>query len=98
MNRDKIVAVPSLVFVEKAENVPQFMGNHPFLLPPPERRDVNLRSLPFLVSDQAGVIACGQIAGKVNIFCLVGVRNEVNLSSGVLPSLYGALDDSLLLW
>ena len=48
MDRDVIVTIPALVFVKKTEDVTEFVDDHPFLLLPPKRRDVDLRPLAFL--------------------------------------------------
>lgn len=97
MDRDVIVAVPTLVLMVKAEDMPQFMDNHPFLLPPPKRRDINLRSRSFFVSHQTGVVSVRQIAGEEDVFLLIRARNETDLRTGIQPMLHAALGDGLLL-
>ena len=96
MNRDEIIAVPTLMLMVKSEDMPEFMNNHPFLLPPPKRRDVNLRSRPFLVSDQARIISIRQIAREQNVFRLVRPRYETDLRTSIRPSLHATLDYGLL--
>ena len=42
MNGHKLVAVPALVFVMEAQHVAQFVGEHPFPLPPPKGGNVDV--------------------------------------------------------
>src|SRR6185503_3830259 len=44
MNRHVLVTVPALVFVMEAQHVAQFVDGHPFSLPPPKSRDVNVHA------------------------------------------------------
>jgi hypothetical protein len=72
------------------------MHDHPFLLPPPKRCDINLRSRPFFVSDEARVIPIRQIASKEDVLLLIRPRHETDLRPGVRPPLHTAFDDGLL--
>src|SRR5580765_5212315 len=96
MNRHVPVAVPALVFVMEAQHVAQFVGRHPFSLPPPKSRDVHVHAGALAKSVPARVVAGIRLAGEVDVFDLVRTRNEPNACAGVHPPPHG-LEHGLLL-
>ena len=95
-NRHKLVAVPALMFVVKAEDVAEFVRGHPFRLPPPKRGDVDIHASALAETIVAGVIAGVGLAGEVNVFNLVRAWDEADLRAGIHPPLDGAFNQGLL--
>jgi len=96
MDGDELVAIPALVLVKKSEDVAEFVRGHPFILPPPERGDVDVGALALLEADMAGVVAGIGLAGEVGVFHLGRARDEFYFRTGVQPALHRAQGDGLL--
>lgn len=85
----ELVAVPALMFVMEAEHVAEFVGGHPFALPPPEGRDVDVHPRARLKAVAARVVTGIGLAGEVDVLDLVGTRDEPDARAGVHPALHG---------
>ena len=96
MNSDELVAIPTLVLVEEAEGMAEFVRRHPWPLAPPERGDVDVGTNAFLETDQAGVVPAVGIAGEANAFHLRRARNERYVRARVRPALHRSQGNGLL--
>ena len=92
----KLVTVPTLVFVMKAQGMAELVRRHPFPLAPPERSDVDVGADAFLEPDAARIVSGAGVAGKVDILRLSGARNERDVRAGVHPALHRFQDIGLL--
>jgi len=92
MNRDIIIAIPSGMFVGKAQDVAQFVRRHPLALSPPKSGDINVVGYSLFKSDVAGVVALIGLAGKVDILRFITAGDKLDARASVHPPLHGPFD------